>query len=63
VPPPTPAPLTIDASTGAPIDDSTPTPVLTPTQASIFSSPPSTDVIVGAIALGIGALILEDVLS
>ena len=63
VPPATPAPLTLDASTGTPIDDSTPTPLLTPTQASVLANPPSTDVIVGAIALGLGALLLEEVLS
>lgn len=63
VPSATPAPLTIDASTGAPIDDATPTPLFTPAQASMLANPPSTDVIVGAVALGLGALLLREVLS
>lgn len=61
----TPAPLTIDASTGLPIDDSTPTPQLTAAQASVFPSAPKFPTgILGLAAAGIGLyLVLEDVLS
>lgn len=66
VPAATPAPLTIDASTGQVINDSTPTATLTVDQYNALSNPPSTapspGVIVGAIALGIGALVLEELL-
>jgi hypothetical protein len=57
----TPAPLTIDASTGAPIDDSTPTP---PLQASVIPSSPLPTALLGVAAAAIaGYVILEDVLS
>jgi|SRR5579872_5415857 len=58
---PAPAPLTIDASTGQPIADSTPTPLLTPAVASVLSNPPNA--LVGVAAAAIGAVILWDVLS
>ena len=61
----TPAPLTIDASTGAPIDDSSPTPLLMPTQASLFpSTAPAPNVLLGLAAAAVGLyVVLEDVLS
>lgn len=62
VPPPTQAPLTLDASTGQPIEDSTPTPLLTPAQASFLSSA-SSNPLLGAVAVGIGAALLWDALS
>lgn len=58
-----PPPLTLDASTGQPIDDSTPTPQFTPAQANLLASPSTPGLLVGGIALAIGAVILEDVLS
>src|SRR5882724_2163480 len=59
---PAPRPLTIDANTGAPIDDSTPTPLLTPAQANLLSAA-SSNPLYAAVALGVGAAILWDVLS
>lgn len=61
----TPPPLTIDAGTGQPVSDSTPTPDLTPMQASVFpSTAPAPGVLLGLAAAGIGLyVILEDVLS
>jgi hypothetical protein len=55
-------PLTLDASTGQPIEDSTPTPLFTPAQSNLLAAA-SSNPIVGAVALGIGAAILWDVLS
>ena len=53
-----PAPLTIDASTGLPIDDNTPTPVATVNAPGV-----STGEIVGLTAAGVGAYLLLDFLS
>jgi hypothetical protein len=65
VPPTTPAPLTLDASTGEPIDDSTPTPLLlTPQQASLLPSSSSPGVLFGLAAAAIASyIVLEDFLS
>jgi Lysozyme like domain len=60
-PGPAPAPITIDASTGLPIDDSTPTPAVTVQQASFFGGASSATV--GTIAAGLGLLALYDLLS
>jgi hypothetical protein len=57
------APLTIDASTGQPIDDSTPTPLFTAPPANPLSSSSTPGMLVGGIALAIGAILLEEVLS
>jgi hypothetical protein len=68
-----PAPLTLDASTGQPINDSTPTPastsdtltpLLAPMQASIIpTSLPSPGVLFGLAAAAIGAyVVMEDLL-
>jgi lysozyme-like protein len=54
--------LTIDASTGAPIDDSTPTPLLTPAQANLLAAA-SSNPLYAAVAIGVGAALLWDVLS
>lgn len=56
-----PAPVTLDASTGLPIDDSTPTPAVTVQQASVFGS--ASNATVGGVALGLGLLALYDLLS
>jgi Lysozyme like domain len=60
-PGPAPPPITIDASTGLPIDDSTPTPAVTVQQASFFGGASSATV--GTIAAGLGLLALYDLLS
>lgn len=65
VPPGTPAPLTLDAATGAPIDDSTPTPIFSAGFAS--TNPATRPLPTGLLALAAAAIagyvVMEDLLS
>ncbi len=67
--PPVPASLTIDASTGQPIADSTPTPGLSVQAAAFFAPAPSVPASSLGLLVGIGAaviglyILIEDVLS